>query len=150
VIGVLGSLLLAFVAFRRVWPALLSILPTAVGVVWSAGVLAAAGVELDLFSVFALLMCIGIGVDYSIHLLHRQTSSAIGVVGALERVSPAIVLAWITTCLGFGTLTMSAYGPMRSLGIVAVVTVTTCLISALVLMPAVMLMADRRRAGTGA
>jgi len=147
VIGVLASLLLAFVVFRRVWPTLLSVLPTAVGVLWSAGVLAAAGVELDLFSVFALLMCVGIGVDYSIHVLHRQSSSGIGVVAVLDRVSPAIVLAWITTCIGFGTLTMSAYGPLRSLGIVSVVTVTACLLSAIVLLPAVMLMADRRQAG---
>ena len=143
-VGVVASLVLAFLAFRRVKLTLLSMLPTAVGLVWSAAALAALGVELDLFSVFALLMCVGIGVDYSIHLLHRQVSSGLDVVTALDRVSPALVLAWATTCIGFGTLTMSDYGPLHTLGLVSVVTVTACLLSSLLLLPAVVLVSAGR------
>ena len=143
-VGVIASLVLAFVSFGRVGLTLLSMLPTAVGLVWSAAALTALGVELDLFSVFALLMCVGIGVDYSIHVLHRQMSSGLDVVTALERVSPALVLAWATTCIGFGTLTMSDYGPLQSLGLVSVVTLTACLLSSLLLLPAVVLVSGRR------
>ena len=48
-----------------------ALLPTAVGLIWAAGILALAGVELDLFAVFAVVTFVGIGVDYGIHLVHR-------------------------------------------------------------------------------
>ena len=37
----------------------------------TAGVLAISGVSLDLFSMFAVMTFVGIGVDYGIHLVHR-------------------------------------------------------------------------------
>ena len=142
VLGVAASILLAFLVFRSVRLTALSMVPTAVGLVWSAGVLALLGIELDLFSVFALLMCVGIGVDYSIHVLHRH-ASGMDLLAALEQVVPAILMAWVTTAIGFGTLVTSDYLPLRSLGIVSVVTLTGCLLSSVVLLPAVMLAMPR-------
>src|SRR5262249_8911812 len=69
IIGVVAVALLLIAGFRRLGPSLLAMLPTSLGILWSVGILALAGVELDLFSVFALLMSIGIGVDYSVYVL---------------------------------------------------------------------------------
>ena len=66
-----SSSLLVVAAFRDWRLSLLALLPTAVGLVWAAGVLALAGVELDLFALFAVVTFVGIGVDYGIHLVHR-------------------------------------------------------------------------------
>ena len=49
----------------------MALVPTAAGFVWSAGLLALAGVELDLFSMFAAVTCIGIAVNYGIYVLYR-------------------------------------------------------------------------------
>ena len=46
--------------------------PRRVGFIWSAGSLALARVELDLFSLFAVVTFIGIAVDYGIYVLYRS------------------------------------------------------------------------------
>jgi predicted RND superfamily exporter protein len=139
-IGSVAVAVLIFAGFRSVRYTLLSLVPTAVGLLWSVGVLALLDVQLDLFSVFAFLMCIGIGVDYSIHVLHRQATTHDGsVIGPLVSVSPAIIMAWATTMIGFGTLVTSSYEPLRSLGLVSVVTLTACLLTSMLVLPAVLL-----------
>jgi predicted RND superfamily exporter protein len=126
--------------FRSMRYTILSMLPTALGLWWSVGALALMGVELDLFSVFALLMCIGIGVDYSIHVLHRHAvDPSSPITEPLVRVAPAILLAGATTLIGFGTLLMSSYGPLRTLGLVSTVTIVACLLTSLLVLPAVLL-----------
>ena len=67
-IMVIASLVLVFRDWRL---CALALLPTFAGLVWTAGVLALAGVELDLFAVFAVVTFVGIGVDYGIHMVHR-------------------------------------------------------------------------------
>src|SRR5262249_10185194 len=70
----LGTVIVAvlmWLVLRSIRNTLLALLPTAAGFVWSAGLLALAGVELDLFSMFAAVVCIGIAVDYGIYILYR-------------------------------------------------------------------------------
>jgi hypothetical protein len=137
VVGTLGVFAITLVGFRSLRLTLLALLPTALGLVWSAGLLALAGVELDLFSVFALLMSIGIGVDYGVHILHhRHHHGPGGLRSALTFTAPAILLAAASTVLGFGSLIWSSYPPLRLLGLVTALTVTTCLVCALLVMPA--------------
>ena len=52
-IGTVVVAILIHPVFRTVTHTLLALLPTAIGFVWSAGVLALASVDLDLFSRFA-------------------------------------------------------------------------------------------------
>ncbi len=119
-IGALVVLLIIWLEFRAVRPTLLAMLPTACGLVWGLGALGWAGVDLDLFSVFAVLMFLGIGVDYGIHLLH-----------------PTLGKRGATTIVGFGTLIGSSYAPLRSLGLTSVATLAAALVAALVVLPAV-------------
>ena len=138
-VGTTGVLAITLVAFRSVQLALLALLPTSLGILWSAGLLALAGVELDLFSVFALLMAIGIGVDYGVHVLHHRMSHCPGGMrAALTHTAPAILLAAASTVLGFGSLIWSSYPPLQTLGLVTSLTVTTCLVASLLVMPAIL------------
>jgi predicted RND superfamily exporter protein len=139
VIGTAGVILLTFLGFRDVRLTALSLLPTVLGLVWGMGILALLGIELDLFSVFALLMCIGIGVDYGIHVLHRYAlEDQSSMSDALTTIGPAILLALATTAIGFATLGGSSYGPLRSMGYASAITATTCLIAALIVLPALL------------
>ena len=63
--------LLVVAAFRNWRLSLFALLPTVIGLIWTAGILALAGIELDLFAMFAVVTFLGIGVDYGIHLVHR-------------------------------------------------------------------------------
>ncbi len=136
--GAMVVLLLIWLEFRAVRPTLLALLPTACGIVWGLGLLGWAGVELDLFSVFGILMFLGIGQDYGIHLLHPTLgANGTAMSETLSLVGPALLLAGATTVVGFGTLMWSAYGPLRSLGFVSVATITAALVASLLVLPAV-------------
>lgn len=70
-LGTALVLLLLIASFRRLDLTMLALVPTVLALIWAGGLLALARVELDLFSVFAVMTFVGIGVDYGIHMVHR-------------------------------------------------------------------------------
>ncbi len=138
--GSLIVLVLLIAAFRRWDFTLLALVPTALALTWTAGILAISGVSLDLFSMFAVMTFVGIGVDYGIHLVHR---CAHGVederAGAVAHLGPVILVAALTTLFGFGTLVTSSYPPLRLLGLVSTVAIVALGAASLFVLPALLL-----------
>jgi uncharacterized protein len=142
-IGIAGVAVLLAIGFGRLRLVPIALLPTALGVLWSVGLLSMAGVALDLFSAFALLASIGVGVDYSVHVLYRRlTRPERGMHGAITDVAPALVLAAATAVVGFGSLATSTYAPLRLFGLVSALTIASCLAASVIVLPA--LLPDRR------
>lgn len=140
-LGTALVLALIVMSFRRLDLTLLALVPTLLALIWAGGFLALARVELDLFSVFAVMTFVGIGVDYGIHMVHRfhhaeDTSEVIAQLG------PVIMVAGGITLLGFGTLVTSSYPPLRSLGLISTVMIVTLMLSSLLVLPAMLV---RRR-----
>lgn len=137
----IGSLIvvgLVALAFRRWSLSLYALAPTVLGLVWAGGLLALAGVELDLFALFAVVTFVGVGVDYGIHLVHRfQERSDAG--RAVSELAPVILIAAAITLLGYGTLLTSSYPPLRSIGLVSVVSVCTLALASVLILPAMLM-----------
>ena len=117
--------------------ALRGVVPTAIGLVWAAGVLALAGAELDLFALFAVVTFVGIGVDYGIHLVQRYRERG-EAAHAIEELAPVILVAAAITVFGYGTLVTSSYPPLRSMGMVSAVSVAALAIASVVVLPALL------------
>jgi predicted exporter len=133
--AVVFALILA--TFRNWRSVLLALTPTAIGLVWAAGILGFAHVELDLFAVFAVMTFVGIGVDYGIHLIHRYHELE-DPVRATAELAPVILVAGAITLLGYGTLVGSSYPPLRSIGMVSVVSVVTLVLATVLVLPAML------------
>ena len=143
-VGAVIVCLLIWLEFRAIRSTALAVLPTICGIIWGLGALGWAGVVLDLFSVFAILMFLGIGVDYGIHLLHPTLGPhGTSMRDALALVGPAMLLAGATTVVGFGTLIWSSYGPLRSLGLTSVATISAGLLCSVLVLPALVLTSER-------
>jgi predicted RND superfamily exporter protein len=143
-LGTAAVALLIYAVFRTVRLTLLTLLPTVVGFTWSAGWLALARVEFDLFSMFSAVTCVGIAVNYGIYVLHRYAiEGSEDVREVLSRTGAAIMIACTTALVGFGTLTISSYGPLRVFGLVSVVTLLCCVIASLLLLPAILIQTRR-------
>lgn len=140
-IGTLTVVVLIFVTFRSLRFTVLALVPTALGLVWAAGLLGAAGVELDLFSVFAVITFVGIGVDYGIHLIHHYREGH-DAARAVSELAPVILVAGAITLLGYGTLIGSSYPPLVSIGVVSVVSVITLAVASVLVLPALLQGAD--------
>ena len=136
-IGALIVVAIVVWAFRDWWLSLLALLPTAIGLVWAAGLLALAGWELDLFALFAVVTFVGIGVDYGIHLVQRYREEG-DAARAIEDLAPVILVAAGITVLGYGTLVASSYPPLRSIGLVSAVSVAALAIASVVVLPALL------------
>ena len=136
-IGSLAVVVVIAGAFRNMRLSMLALVPTAIGLLWSAGVLAIARVELDLFALFAVVTFVGIGVDYGIHLVHRSQECR-HPLRAVAELAPVIFIAGAITLLGYGTLMFSSYPPLRSIGLVAAVSVPALVAASVIVLPALL------------
>lgn len=106
VAGYVGvAVLLAWRYGRPAWRALL---PTAAASALALAGLAWAGVPLQLFVVLALLLLLGIGVDYGIFLLEHRDDGASWL---------AVCLGAASTLLAFGLLALSATPALHAFGL---------------------------------
>ncbi len=158
IIGFVLVALLLFLDYRWLASTLLSLLPLCVGVVWMLGIMVLIGEDMNFFNVFVVTMIIGIGVDYGVHMVHRWREVDFGpealqserLVTALGETGKAIVLAAVSTSVGFGSLALSHYPGLRSMGIVAILgAVATALVS-ITLLPALVALGRRRGGKEGA
>jgi uncharacterized protein len=137
-IGGVAVFVLMWFTFRNLRLTALALLPTILGIIWGAGLLALLGAVVDLFSLFGVLAFIGIGVDFGIHLVHRYASEG-DLTEALARIAPVNLVAAGIAILGCGTLITSSYPPLQSLGVVSVATLATCVVGSLLVLPATLL-----------
>ncbi|MBE3073030.1 MAG: MMPL family transporter, partial [Acidobacteria bacterium] len=144
-VGALAVALFMYFVFRNVRNSLLAFLSTTLGFIWSAGLLALFGVEIDLFSLFAAVSFIGIATDYDIYVIYRYSIEGTRPMReALTRAGPGIMVAGGTTLIGFGSLINSSYGPLRSFGITSVTMIGCSLVASLLVLPSVLQEASRR------
>ncbi len=80
---------------------------------------------------------VGIGVDYGIHLIHRYQALR-DPVRVTAELAPVIIAAGAITLLGYGTLLSSSYPPLRSIGVVSVVSVVTLVLASVLVLPAML------------
>ena len=151
VAGVLGFLLVAgllWMDFGKLSDALLSLVPLLVGLVWMLGGMALFGIQMNFMNVFVTTMIIGIGVDYGIHAVHRYkeaNGNGVNHLGAgLVETGKAIVVASLSTVVGFGSLATSRYPGLRSTGFVAVLGALATAFVAITLLPAYLSLRERR------
>jgi hypothetical protein len=137
IVGTLAVAAFIFFVFRNVRNSLLAFVSTTLGFVWSAGLLALFGVELDLFSLFAAITFVGIATDYDIYVIYRYSIEGTRPMReVLTRTGPAILVAGGTTLIGFGALINSSYAPLRSFGITSVTMIASSLVASLLVLPA--------------
>jgi predicted RND superfamily exporter protein len=143
--------ILLWIDYRRIWAALLSLVPLIMGIIWMLGSMALLDIPMNFMNIFVTTMIIGIGVDYGIHMIHRYRecagSSPEVLNDGMVETGKAIMLAALSTIVGFGSLSRSSYPGLSSMGLVAILgAVATCLV-AITVLPAYLSL--RKRTGTG-
>jgi len=150
VLGLLAVAAVLLVAFRRVERALVPLVPIALATGWSALVLFAIRIPLNPMSVTLGALVIAISTEFSVLLSERyRQERAAGhapdaALARTYRSTGAAVLASGTTAIaGFAVLVLSDIRMLRDFGFVTVVDLTVSLIGVLVVLPAVLVAAER-------
>lgn len=97
------------------------------------------------------VLLIGLGVDYGIHMNSRYKEEAGGgnsveesVAHSIRTVGIALVLATMTTVVGFLTNLVSPVGALKDFGVLAAVGIVSAFVLLLAFVPSVRLLLDRR------
>lgn len=148
--SLLTSVALIFVMllllFRSVRLSLISIPPNVIPLIATAAWMSVRGIPLDIATVIIFSVSVGLAVDGTIHVLARfREETAAGdelvdasLLRAARGTGGAIAISSVTLALGFGVMLLSAFVPVRQFGELIGVTVIGCLVSTLVVLPALL------------
>ncbi|MGL4423405.1 MAG: hypothetical protein ACRCZF_22295, partial [Gemmataceae bacterium] len=117
--------------------------PLAAGMLLTLATLALLGVPLNPANLIALPLIVGVGVDHGVHVLHDFQNDARPEFRLSAATGRGVLVAALTTILGFGTLMIARHRGMASLGLTLTLGVTACMTMALVVLP-VLLRKPRR------
>jgi predicted RND superfamily exporter protein len=134
---------LVLLAFRRDFNSLRVLLAWAIGLAWLGGIMQMTGLRLNFLNFVAVPVTFGIGVDYAVNFVERHAESR-DVLGTLRSTGGAVILSSLTTILGYLALLGSLNRAVASLGKLAVLGEVCCLSAALLVLPAVLLVRERR------
>ena len=140
---VFGAIMLMFlVLFRSLRFSVLGILPNLLSAALVLGLMGWANIPLDLMTVTIAAITIGIGVDNTIHYVHRYREEITSdgdpwaaVKRCHESIGRALYYTMITIVLGFSVLALSAFIPTILFGLLTGLAMTAALVANMTLLP---------------
>jgi len=156
-------ILILFVTYRRIGDVLLGLAGLVVTITWTFGFAVIMGPSylgitgtMSQISIMIPVLLIGLAIDYAIHLTSRyreELGAGVAPPAAARRavmsVGGALVLATITTAVGFLTNVVSPLAPIRDFGLFVAAGVVSAFIVMLLLVPSARSLIDRRRVRRG-
>ncbi|MBW2568321.1 MAG: MMPL family transporter [Deltaproteobacteria bacterium] len=135
-----------FIYYRSLKLLLLCICPLMISLATLTGIMVIFRLDFNFFNIIVLPMIVGIGIDDGIHLTNTfRQSGHLEIPKEMSRTGRAVVLTSLTTIAGFGSITLAHYPGLQSIGYVAVIGVSSCLIASIVVLPAIFTMIHRRK-----
>jgi predicted RND superfamily exporter protein len=140
-----ACVIVVLIAFRGGRAAFAILAALLVGIGWMMGLLVLMKVKLQFLNFIALPITFGIGVDYAVNIVARYVREGAGGIGtAVKETGGAVILCSMTTTLGYLALVGSMNKAVRNLGLVAVLGEVTCLLAAVIVLPAALIWLDRK------
>ena len=141
--------ILLMVTFRNLISALTAMTPLIVGTVWTLGLMNGLGVDLNLANSIFLPLVVGAGVEYGIIIVQRwrqRTEEEKDTVLPFST-GVGVILAGLTTTVGFGSLALSDHQGLYSLGILTTIGSLAILAAAVLFLPALLTLLAKFRPG---
>jgi predicted RND superfamily exporter protein len=138
-------LILVFLHFGRWRTTLFTLMPLAMGLTWMMGAMSLFGIRINFVSAVILPMIVGMGIDNSVHLMHRFLEGGGKDAGlALRTTGRAMAMCSLTTMLGFGSLATARYQALSTMGWVTILGMGFCLMAALCFLPTLLILSKEK------
>jgi predicted RND superfamily exporter protein len=123
---------------RRLRGFIVALLPLLMGGGWMLGILALIGTKFSYANIIALPLVMGLAVDYGVWYAHRRRERRDLAPWQVAMVAGrAILLAAGTTLAGLGAITLASYKGIASMGISVTIGLLCCVVTALLVSPAI-------------
>lgn len=148
----LGLVALVIILFYRTLKGIIiAFLPPVIALILTFGILGIVQPQLTIVSVAIVALLMGLGVDYSIHLINRmveekdEDNQLERVHKTLKSTGRAVFLSTVTTMIGFGSLMISSMPPIITFGFGCAIGIFFCFISAIIVVPCLVLLLDFKK-----
>ena len=137
--------LVIFIFHRTFKSVIIAFIPPAYSIIITFGILGIVWPGLTPFSIAIGALLLGLGVDYSIHLMNRYAEEKVEslvtrVEKTLRSTGKAVLLSTVTTMIGFGSLMISSMSPIIAFGFACVIGILFCFISSCILVPVLVIL----------
>jgi predicted RND superfamily exporter protein len=136
-----GVALTVLLLFRRGLATPFVIGSLIVGVLWLLAISMRAGIKINFVNFIAFPITFGIGVDYAVNVMARYLrDGGRSVAAAVRGTGGAVALCSFTTIVGYSSLLVAKNVGLFLFGVLAVLGEITCLVTAVVVLPAVLML----------
>ncbi len=140
-IGLIVMVVLLVGFNRRAFAVLIG---TAAGTLLMVAVCALLGIKVNFLDFVALPITLGLGIDYAINVAHRHDTDEVpDPIQTLRTSGSAVFVCSLTTIIGYGSLLVSDNLAIRGFGTASLIGEIACVLSALVLVPAILAVGRR-------
>ncbi len=133
------------IAYRRLTLGFIVIIPVLISIIWILGTMYFIGYSLNILTITVTSLTIGIGIDYAIHATERfkLVADKTGDITAaltetIGKTGGALLIAALTTTLGFGMLVFVPIPPEAQFGVIMVMTIAYSFITSVLLLPLIL------------
>ncbi|MFT4244481.1 MAG: efflux RND transporter permease subunit [Candidatus Woesearchaeota archaeon] len=131
---------------------IMSILPILISIIWAVGIMGFTGVPFTALSTGLIALVLGIGIDFSIHLVNstfnylkegKTLSQALEY--TLNYSGGALLLTTITTFIGFASLVLATLLGIQRLGLALAFSIVSVFLVSIILIPAIISLGYARK-----
>jgi predicted RND superfamily exporter protein len=145
--AVIFIVLFLAVTLRSPVSVLAALAPLVMGALWTLGLMHAFGIDLNLANTIFMPLVVGAGVEYGIIVVQRWRQSSDPASVLPVSTGMGVVLAGLSTTVGFCSLMISRHQGIHSLGLLTTIGSLCVLGAAVIFLPALLYVAARVRAG---
>ena len=144
-ISLVLACIVLIISYRRPSLGIIAMIPVMVSIVWILGTMTLLDWPLDILTITVTSLTIGIGIDYAIHaterfrlVIDKTGDIKAAVVETISRTGGALLIAALTTSLGFSMLIFAPIPPQVKFGVITAMTIAYSFLTSVLLLPLVL------------
>lgn len=152
ILALVLSLIVVSLLFKSVLLGIFSIIPVGLTMIWEFGVLKIMGWNFDLFTIMVSALIIGLGIDFSIHVIYRfreEYEKSGDPTKSLEstvlNVGKAVMSATVTTAGAFFILGLSSVSMMTRFGFLVAIVIVLAFLGAILVLPSILTFYSKKK-----
>jgi len=135
-LALLGVIFALWMMLRSITATLLVLIPLLLAALFTGACTVLLGLPFNFANIIALPLLLGIGIDSSLHMVHRSRSTGVVYENLLHTsTARAIFYSALTTLVGFGSLVFSTHQGTASMGLLLTVGLFLTLVCVLIILP---------------
>lgn len=130
IVAIIFSVIILMILYRSVALGFIAIVPVVLSAIWIVGTMYIFGISLNVLTVMVTALTIGLGLDYSIHIVERfreergkGRSIEVAIQRTIKNTGKALFISALTTVFGFTILLISPMPPIQHFGLITATTI---------------------------